>query len=48
MNVCGVYPKEDEASHLAAVIAGNLTKSGTFGIIAGYPERTDGRTSGSV
>ena len=37
MNVCGVYPKEDEASHLAAVIAGNLTKSGTFGIIAGYP-----------
>ena len=37
MNVCGVYPKEDEASHLAAVIAGKLTKSGTFGIIAGYP-----------
>lgn len=37
MNVCGVYPKEDEASHLAAVMAGNLTESGTFGIIAGYP-----------
>lgn len=37
MNVCGVYPKEDEASHLAAVMAANLTESGTFGIIAGYP-----------
>lgn len=36
-NVFAVYPKENEASHLAAVMAGNVTEKGMFGIIAGYP-----------
>ena len=36
-NTFSVYPKEEEASHLAGIIGGNLTKTGAFGIIAGYP-----------
>lgn len=36
-NVAPVFLKEYEASYLAAIIAGNVTKNGTFGIIAGYP-----------
>ncbi len=36
-NVAPVFPKEYEASYLASIIAGNVTESGTFGIIAGYP-----------
>lgn len=36
-NVAPVYPKEYEASYLASIIAGNVTQSGTLGIIAGYP-----------
>lgn len=36
-NVAPVYPKEYEASYLASIIAGNVTQSGTLGMIAGYP-----------
>ncbi len=36
-NVAPVFPKEYEASYLASIIAGNVTQSGTLGIIAGYP-----------
>lgn len=36
-NVAPVFPKEYEASYLASIIAGNVTRSGTLGIIAGYP-----------
>lgn len=36
-NTFSVYPKEEEASHLAGIIGGNLTKTGILGIIAGYP-----------
>lgn len=36
-NTFSVYPKEEEASHLAGIIGGNLTKTGAFGVIAGYP-----------
>lgn len=36
-NVFSVYPKEEEASHLAAMIAGNVTQTGILGTIAGYP-----------
>ncbi len=36
-NVFSVYPKEEEASHLAGIIAGNMTETGRLGTIAGYP-----------
>ena len=36
-NVFSVYPKEEEASHLAGIIAGNITETGILGTIAGYP-----------
>lgn len=36
-NVIAVSPKEYEASYLASIIAGNITQTGIFGIIAGYP-----------
>ena len=36
-NVAPVFPKEYEASYLASIIAGNVTQSGTLGVIAGYP-----------
>ena len=36
-NVFSVYPKEEEASHLAGIIAGNMTQTGVMGTIAGYP-----------
>lgn len=36
-NVLSVYPKEYEASHLAAVIGGNISETGIFGVIAGEP-----------
>lgn len=36
-NVFSVYPKEEEASHLAGIIAGNITQTGILGTIAGYP-----------
>lgn len=36
-NVAPVFIKEYEASYLASIIAGNVTQSGTLGIIAGYP-----------
>lgn len=36
-NVAPIFPKEYEASYLASIIAGNITRSGILGIIAGYP-----------
>lgn len=34
-----VFIKEEEASRLAAIIAGNITKTGQLGIIGGYPNK---------
>lgn len=36
-NVAPVFLKEYEASYLASIIAGNIAKDGTIGMIAGYP-----------
>nr|WP_325300818.1 BMP family protein [uncultured Dysosmobacter sp.] len=38
-NLCPLFPKEYEASYLAAVIAGNITESGVFGMIGGDPNQ---------
>lgn len=38
-NLCPLFPKEYEASYLAAVIAGNITESGKFGLIGGDPNQ---------
>ena len=38
-NLCPLFPKEYEASYLAAVIAGYLTESGKFGLIGGDPNQ---------
>lgn len=38
-NLCPLFPKEYEASYLAAVIAGHLTKNGQFGLIGGDPNQ---------
>lgn len=36
-NVAPVFPKEYEASYIAALIAGNITKNGQFACIGGFP-----------
>lgn len=38
-NLCPLFPKEYEASYLAAVIAGYLTEDGKFGMIGGDPNQ---------
>lgn len=38
-NLCPLFPKEYEASYLAAVIAGYLTETGKFGMIGGDPNQ---------
>lgn len=38
-NLCPLFPKEYEASYLAAVIAGNITENGKFGLIGGDPNQ---------
>ena len=38
-NLCPLFPKEYEASYLAAVIAGYVTESGKFGLIGGDPNQ---------
>ncbi|MCH3919942.1 MAG: BMP family protein [Sphaerochaeta sp.] len=38
-NLCPLFPKEYEASYLAAVIGGYLTKTGKFGLIGGDPNQ---------
>ena len=38
-NLCPLFPKEYEASYLAAVIAGHLTETGKFGMIGGDPNQ---------
>lgn len=36
-NVAPIYPKEYEASYIAALIAGQVTKNGKFATIGGFP-----------
>lgn len=38
-NVAPVYPKEYEASYIAALIAGDVTKDGQFATIGGFPNK---------
>lgn len=38
-NLCPLFPKEYEASYLAAVIAGYITENGKFGLIGGDPNQ---------
>lgn len=38
-NLCPLFPKEYEASYLAAVIAGYITENGKFGMIGGDPNQ---------
>ena len=38
-NLCPLFPKEYEASYLAAVIAGHITANGQFGLIGGDPNQ---------
>lgn len=38
-NLCPLFPKEYEASYLAAVIAGNISETGKFGLIGGDPNQ---------
>lgn len=38
-NLCPLFPKEYEASYLAAVIAGYVTENGQFGLIGGDPNQ---------
>lgn len=38
-NLCPLFPKEYEASYLAAQIAGHITESGKFGMIGGDPNQ---------
>ena len=38
-NLCPLFPKEYEASYLAALIGGYLTESGKFGMIGGDPNQ---------
>ena len=38
-NLCPLFPKEYEASYLAAVIAGHITENGKFGMIGGDPNQ---------
>ncbi|MBV7271714.1 BMP family protein [Clostridium thailandense] len=36
-NVAPIFPKEYEASYIASIIAGNVTKNGNFATIGGFP-----------
>ena len=38
-NLCPLFPKEYEASYLAAIIAGYITETGNFGLIGGDPNQ---------
>jgi len=38
-NLCPLFPKEYEASYLAAIIAGHITQNGRFGMIGGDPNQ---------
>ncbi|MDO4479040.1 MAG: BMP family protein [Lachnospiraceae bacterium] len=38
-NLCPLFPKEYEASYLAAIIAGYITENGQFGMIGGDPNQ---------
>ena len=38
-NLCPLFPKEYEASYLAAIIAGYITETGKFGMIGGDPNQ---------
>ena len=38
-NLCPLFPKEYEASYLAAIIAGYITEKGQFGLIGGDPNQ---------
>lgn len=38
-NLCPLFPKEYEASYLAAIVAGYLTETGKFGLIGGDPNQ---------
>lgn len=38
-NLCPLFPKEYEASYLAAIIAGNITENGQFGMVGGDPNQ---------
>ena len=38
-NLCPLFPKEYEASYLAAIIAGHITETGKFGMIGGDPNQ---------
>ena len=38
-NLCPLFPKEYEASYLAAIVAGYITESGKFGMIGGDPNQ---------
>lgn len=36
-NVAPIFPKEYEASYIASILAGNITKNGNFATIGGFP-----------
>lgn len=38
-NLCPLFPKEYEASYLAACVAGHITETGKFGMIGGDPNQ---------
>ena len=38
-NLCPLFPKEYEASYLAAIIAGHISETGKFGMIGGDPNQ---------
>lgn len=38
-NVCPVMPKEYEASYLAGLIGGQMSKSGRIGLVGGFPNK---------
>lgn len=42
-NVAPIFPKEYEASYVAAMIAGEITKNGKFGTIGGFPNAAMGK-----
>lgn len=38
-NIAPIFPREYEASYLAAIIAGNITETGHFATIGGFPNK---------
>ena len=38
-NLCPLFPKEYEASYLAAIVAGYITETGKFAMIGGDPNQ---------